>query len=210
MVHPPASDTIRHFLPHDTPDTEAREDDRPLLIKVHDLATSGPPSGVDALWLGNLRGVEDPQALAQAGITASLNLAMNIFPGPLVLPDGTSMRRYQLGLLDGAGNMPQMLAAAVLCIDAQTAGYTTPKPHYPPHARGGLVVHCRGGRSRSVTALALWLCQRCPVAYGEFGQTLARLRQIRGLDDTYPLRPMIDLGKAVLADFPLPARAGPV
>ncbi|WP_353475652.1 dual specificity protein phosphatase (plasmid) [Salipiger sp. H15] len=185
---------IRHHLPSAVPDTEAREDARPLLWQ----AASGPGPGLDALWLGNLPAAEDPRALAEAGISASLNLAMNIFPGPLTLPGGSHVRRYQIGLLDGPGNAPETLAAAVLLIDGLAARYTPGKPHYPAHARGGLLVHCRGGRSRSVTVLALWLHLRRAEAFPSLDDALAHLRALRGLEGTYPLPPMLDLAREVL------------
>ena len=190
----------RHALPPSVPQEEAREDVRPLLIPVADDV--GP--GIDRFWLGNLTVAEDPQALAGAGITASLNLAMNIFPAPLKLPDGTEMRRYQIGLLDGPGNAPQTLAAAVMLIDGLARLYTRGKPHYPAHRPGGLLVHCRGGRSRSVTALALWLHWRRREKYPSLSSALGHLRQLRGLADTHPLPPMIALAADVVAQGLLP------
>lgn len=186
---------LRHHLPAAVPEAEAAEDRRPLLWQVSDA----PGPGLGALWLGNLPAAEDGAALQQAGIAASLNLAMNIFPGPLVRPDGLHLRRYQIGLLDGPGNAPESLAAAVTLIDGLAAIYTEGKPHYPAHARGGLLVHCRGGRSRSVTVLALWLHLRRPAEFPRFEDALAHLRALRGLDDGYPLPPMLALAREVLA-----------
>ena len=184
----------RHALPAFVPPEEAREDVLPLLIPVADDV--GP--GIDRFWLGNLTAAENPQALAGAGITASLNLAMNIFPAPLRLPDGTEMRRYQIGMLDGPGNAPQTLAAAVMLIDGLARVYTQGKPHYPAHRPGGLLVHCRGGRSRSVTVLALWLHWRRAAKYPGLEAAIAHLRQLRGLADSHPLPPMIALANEVL------------
>ncbi|MBN9887317.1 dual specificity protein phosphatase family protein [Salipiger abyssi] len=184
----------RHALPTDTPAHEAREDARPLLYRASE--TPGP--GLGALWLGNLPAAEDAQALHAHGITATLNLAMNIFPGPLSLPHGTQVRRYQIGMIDGAGNAPQTLAAAVQLIDGLAAGYTPGKPHYPAHRPGGLLVHCRGGRSRSVTVLALWLHLRRRESYPDLATALSHLRALRGMDDTYPLPPMLALAQEVL------------
>ncbi len=184
----------RHHLPDSVPETEAAEDIRPLLWQV--TGEIGP--GLDALWLGNLPAAEDSPALEAAGIGTTLNLAMNIFPGPLLRPDGTHLRRYQIGLLDGTGNAPETLAAAVTLIDGLAAVYTEGKPHYPAHGKGGLLVHCRGGRSRSVTVLALWLHLRRPGAFPTFDEALAHLRALRGLEHTYPLPPMLTLAREVL------------
>ncbi|SMD09176.1 hypothetical protein SAMN06295998_12923 [Primorskyibacter flagellatus] len=181
------------------PAEEAQEDANPLLIPV----ATGIGPGLDALWLGNLTAAEDASALYEAGITASLNLAVNIFPSPLSLPDGTHVRRYQIGMLDGVGNAPQTLAAAVLLVDGLNTSYTKGKPHYPSHRNGGLLVHCRGGRSRSVTVLALWLHSRFTSEHPSLDAALARLRSLRGLTETYPLPPMIALAREALAFIPL-------
>ena len=187
--------TQRHHLPAAAPEHEAREDARPLLFPVIDA----PGPGLDRLWLGNLPAAEDAAALHEAGITASLNLAMNLFPGPLELPDRTLLRRYQIGLLDGPGNAPQSLAAAVLLVDGLAAGYTAGKPHYPPHRTGGLLVHCRGGRSRSVAVLALWLHLRRRERFPTLDAALDHMRALRGQDDSYPLPSMIALSREVIA-----------
>lgn len=186
---------VRHGLPTSVPRSEACEDATPLLIPV----TEGAGPGLDRLYLGNLSAAEDAAALTAEGITSTLNLAMNVFPGPLALPDGTQLRRYQIGMVDGPGNAPDLLAAAVHLIDGLAAAYTAGKPHYPAHRRGSLLVHCRGGRSRSVTLLALWLHLRQPTAFPELDAALAHLRRLRGLDTDYPLPPMIALARQVVA-----------
>lgn len=182
------------------PAEETQEDASPLLIP----AMTGIGPGVDTVWLGNLTAAEDACALQKAGITASLNLAVNIFPLPLALPDGTHVRRYQIGMLDGEGNAPQTLAAAVMLLDGLVASYTKGKPHYPPHRHGGLLVHCRGGRSRSVTVLAIWLHLRCTAEYPNLEAAIAHLRSLRGLSETYPLPPMIALAREALAFISVP------
>ncbi|RMC31572.1 protein phosphatase [Paracoccus alkanivorans] len=192
----------RHFLPDNAPSSETREDAAPLLVPV----TDAPGPGLSRIYLGNLAAAEDAGALAGAGITASLNLAMNIFPGPLALPDGTLLRRYQIGLLDGPGNALQLFEAAIRLIDGLAATYTEGKPHYPPHRPGGLLVHCRGGRSRSVAVLALWLHLRRCRDFPDLDAALAYLRDLRGLKDGYPLPPMVALARDVQAR--LSARPG--
>jgi hypothetical protein len=194
------SDPELHAVPPSAPADEALEDARALLIPV----TTDIKQGFNALWLGNLPAAEDGAALQDAGITATLNVAVNISPAPLALPDGTQIRRYQIGMLDGAGNAPQTLAAAVQLLDGLAATYTQGKPHYPSHHRGGLLVHCRGGRSRSVTVLALWLHLRFTTEYPTLEAALAHLRSLRGLSQTYPLPPMIALAKDAAALTQLP------
>lgn len=182
----------RHGIPADLPADEAAEDARPLLFDVLG-------QGDKRVFLGNLAAAEDPAALQAAGITETLNLGLNIFPGPLAFGDGTGVRRYQIGMIDGPGNDPHLLAAAVATIEGLMSAYVAGKPHYPPHRPGHLLVHCRGGRSRSVAALAVWLTLYRPGAFPDLDAALLHLRQLRGLGPTHPLPPMLDLARQVIA-----------
>ncbi len=186
------------------PAEEMQDDASPLLIPVFTSSRSGSRSEANTLWLGNLTAAEDASALFEAGITSSLNLAINIFPSPLTLQDGTHVRRYQIGMLDGDGNSAQTLAAAVLLVDGLHANYTQGKPHYPSHKNGGLLVHCRGGRSRSVAVLALWLHLRFSSEYPNLDAALNHLRTLRGLSQTYPLPAMVALAQQARSFFQLP------
>lgn len=187
--------TTPHGLPRDVPAHEATEDARPILIPV---ATGLGPDGI-SLFIGNLAAAEDPAALQAAGITDSLNTALNLFPGPLALPDGTMLRRLQLGMVDGPGNDPHLLLAAVLALHAVVSRHMPGKPHYPPARRGHVLVHCRGGRSRSTTVLALYLHLHRAAQFPTLSAALDHLRQLRGLDAGYPLPPMIALAEAACA-----------
>lgn len=185
----------RHGLPTDSPLTEAQEDSIPFLLPV--TRDFGPHR--KTLYLGNLAAAEDAASLDAAGITETLNVSINIFPGPLALKDGTQIRRYQIGLIDGAGNDPHLLAAAVLTLEGLMNGYVPAKPHYPQHRKGNILIHCRGGRSRSVTVLALWLARQLPQQFTNFDAAVAFLRQLRGLSHTHPLPPMLQLAAAAQA-----------
>ncbi|WP_180901889.1 dual specificity protein phosphatase family protein [Martelella soudanensis] len=180
-------------VPDHVPEGEAREDDRPLLFPV--IEDFGPQG--KTLFLGNLAAAEDPDCLLQAGITETLNVSINMFPGPLLLSDGTHVRRYQIGMIDGTGNDPHLLAASVFTVEGLMRGYVPSKPHYPSHRKGNVLVHCRGGRSRSVTLIALWLSAFAPERFASFETALAHLRRLRGLDDSYPLQPMLALADEV-------------
>jgi len=187
--------TPPHGLPAYVPLHEATEDARPVLIPV---ATGLGPDDL-SLFIGNLAAAEDAAALQAAGITDSLNTALNLFPGPLALPDGTLLRRLQLGMVDGPGNDPHLLLANVLALHAVLTRHMPGKPHYPKARRGHVLVHCRGGRSRSTTVLALYLHLHRPAQFPALADALAHIRQLRGLDDTYPLPPMIALAEAACA-----------
>ena len=180
-------------VPDHVPEDEAREDDRPLLFPVID--GFGPHA--KTLFLGNLAAAEDAGCLLGAGITETLNVSINMFPGPLTLSDGTHIRRYQIGMIDGAGNDPHLLAAAVYTVEGLMRGYVPAKPHYPKHRKGNVLVHCRGGRSRSVALIALWLSAFAADRFASLERALAHLRQLRGLTDSYPLPPMLALADEV-------------
>ncbi|AQZ51653.1 dual specificity protein phosphatase family protein [Martelella mediterranea] len=180
-------------VPDHVPENEAREDDRPLLFPVID----GVGPHAKTLFLGNLAAAEDPDCLLDAGITETLNVSINMFPGPLLLPDGTHIRRYQIGMIDGDGNDPHLLAAGVFTIEGLMRGYVPSKPHYPSHRKGNILVHCRGGRSRSVALIALWLSTFARDRFASFESALAHLRQLRELDESYPLPPMLALAEEV-------------
>nr|WP_272214589.1 hypothetical protein [Marinicella sp. W31]MDC2880215.1 hypothetical protein [Marinicella sp. W31] len=159
-------------IPDHVPEAEAREDVRPLLYPV--IEGFGPHR--KTLYLGNLAAAEDSECLMDAAITETLNVSINIFPGPLILPDGVHVRRYQIGMIDGAGNSPYLMAAAVNTVQGLMSGYVPAKPHYPKHRNGHVLVHCRGGRSRSVTVIALWLSAFAGERFGSFRAALAHLR----------------------------------
>ena len=180
-------------VPDHVPEGEEREDGPPLLFPV--IEDFGPHA--KTLFLGNLAAAEDRECLLAAGITETLNVSINMFPGPMLLPDGTHIRRYQIGMIDGDGNDPHLMEAAVFTIEGLMRGYVPSKPHYPKHRKGNILVHCRGGRSRSVALIALWLFTFARDRFASFESALAHLRQLRGLDETYPLPPMLALAEVV-------------
>lgn len=182
-------------VPEHVPPNEAREDDHPLFFPV--IESFGPHA--KTLFLGNLAAAEDPDSLLKCRVTETLNVSINMFPGPLQLADGTHVRRYQIGMIDGHGNDPHLLAASVFTVEGLMRGYVPSKPHYPKHRKGNILVHCRGGRSRSVVLIALWLSTFAPDRFASFEAALAHLRQLRGLSDSYPLPPMLALADEVRA-----------
>ena len=190
----------RHGLPTDVDATEAREDAQPLLLPV--VEDFGPHK--KTLFLGNLPAAEDPDALLAQNITECLNVSINIFPQDLTLADGTEIRRYQIGMIDGPGNSPHLLAASVMTLQGLMQGYIKGKPHYPPHHCGNILIHCRGGRSRSVTVLALWMAAFCPDRFASFIDALTFIRYARNLPQTYPLPGMMALANDVISRQMIP------
>lgn len=175
--------------PQQTPagSAEEREDAACVLLPV-----------ADGLWLGNATAAGDAAALGQAGITQTLCLAVNLDMLPMTLADGTVLRRAKVGLIDGPGNTAAHLVAAVLSISGMRAQMAPGKPGYPDHRPGGLLVHCRGGRSRSVVALALHLSEVAGEA--SFDDVLARLRALRGLPLTQPNASLLKVADQVRAE----------
>jgi len=151
----------------------------------------------DGLWLGNATAAADAHAIGRAGITQTLCLAVNLDMPPMTLADGTVLRRAKVGLIDGPGNTAAHLIAAVLSISGMLAQAAPGKSSYPDHRPGGVLVHCRGGRSRSVIALALHLSEVAGEA--PFDDVLARLRALRGLSSTQPSTALCNLAEQVRA-----------
>jgi hypothetical protein len=174
----------------------ADEDREPVLIGV-----------AERLFLGNQTAAESAPLLGRHGITQTLNLAVNIDSTPLTLADGTVVRRAKVGLIDGPGNDPLHLVAAVLSVAGMLAQVAPGKPSYPDHRPGGLLVHCRGGRSRSIATLALFLAWRQPEAYADLAAALDRLSALRGLGPEQPHRAMRELAAAAWPLLPPRTRA---
>jgi hypothetical protein len=167
--------------------TEAEEDRRPVLLPV-----------AGQLFLGNATAAADTGLLMAYGITQTLNLAVNIDPPALRLPDGTVMRHGKVGLIDGPGNTARHLSAAVLAIAGMLAQTAPGKPSYPDHRPGGLLVHCRGGRSRSVVALAVYLAWTDRASFPTLVAALEHLRTLRSLPADQPHIAMCRLADEVV------------
>ncbi|WP_244370561.1 dual specificity protein phosphatase [Rahnella sp. ChDrAdgB13] len=168
---------------------EQEEDSRPLLIKLV------PVTGQSHRWLylGNGPAAQDAYLLHQHNITSALNMAVNLQLGNLALPDGTWLRRTQIGLIDGAGNTVNHLLAGVLALDGLLGQASPGKRSYPPHRAANVLVHCRGGRSRSVAVLALYLYFTQQDKFPTPETALTFLRTLRGLDNAHPCEPLLAL-----------------
>ncbi|WP_157819446.1 dual specificity protein phosphatase family protein [Winslowiella toletana] len=176
---------------------EKKQDKQAVLLRAAKL-----PGSDRWLWLGNLPAAQDGALLLQSGITSTLNLAVNLHPTALTLADGTTVRRTQVGLIDGAGNNANHLLAGVLALDGMVHQESPGKPSYPLHRCGDILVHCRGGRSRSVAVLALYLTFTQPAKYPDVTAALAHLRQLRGTDEAHPCQPLMTLINQV-AEMPI-------
>lgn len=169
--------------------TEQQEDALPMLVQI--LDKTGPHNL--GLFIGNKAAANDGILLQEANITSTMNIAVNLYLPPLDLPNGTAIRRTHIGLIDGHGNHASHLAAAVLALHGILDQDSPGKPHYPPHKRGHILVNCRGGRSRSLSVLALYLYWAHPDQFFSLEAAMQHIRQLRGLSNEFPLPGMIKL-----------------
>ncbi|QWA09380.1 protein phosphatase [Sodalis ligni] len=169
--------------------TKQYEDSRPLLWLVEQHV--GPYDAT--LFLGNGQAACDGELLAGRGITSALNVAVNLPLAPLILPDGMLLRRSHVGLIDGRGNTAPHLLAAMLALAGLLTQASPGKAGYPAHRPGNILVHCRGGRSRGVAVLALFLHLALTDRYPTLKDALDHLRGVRGLDSTEPCGPLWQL-----------------
>ncbi|WP_198513211.1 protein phosphatase [Brucella pituitosa] len=180
----------------ETPKERAENDDA-ILVPVHTLTLEN--GRTCTLYVGNLTGASDPQAMLAENVTSSLNVSLNIHVPEVQLPDGIHVRRAKVGLIDGEGNNVAHMAAAVLALDGLVTQASPGKPYYPAHRAGNVLVNCRGGRSRSVAVLALYLHLKDPSAFPDFEKAVSHIRVLRDNGDHYPLPPMMALADELLA-----------
>ena len=156
----------------------------PLHLVAQDLG------GVD-LYVGNRQAASDPALLARHGIRAVLNCALNLdvnlveTPAPDSRNQGfgrAAIRYYKLGLIDGPGNPAEMLLAGYLQLRGLMRQTMPAKATYPWPSGGHVLVNCRGGRSRSVILVSLFLHLERPGAYPTLEAAIAHVRQMRQLD----------------------------
>ena len=146
-------------------------------------------SGVD-LYVGNRQAASSPILLAAHGINAvlncALNLDINIVQSPA--PDSRNqdfgragLRYYKLGLIDGPGNPAEMLLAGYLQLRGLMAQQMPNKATYPWPSGGHVLVNCRGGRSRSVVLVSLFLHLERSAEFPSLGHAIDHVRQMRHL-----------------------------
>ena len=156
----------------------------PLHLVARDLG------GVD-LYVGNRQAASDPALLARHGIRAVLNCALNLDVNLVESPAPDSrnqdfgraaIRYYKLGLIDGPGNPAEMLLAGYLQLRGLMRQTMPAKVTYPWPSGGHVLVNCRGGRSRSVILVSLFLHLERPGTYPTLDAAIAHVRQMRQLD----------------------------
>ena len=143
------------------------------------------------LFIGNRQAASSPELLAKNGIGAVLNCAVNLDINMVTDPAADvqnltfgwgPIRYYKLGMIDGAGNSDDFLLAGYFLLKGLLTQDMPDKPSYPWKTRGHVLVHCRGGRSRSAILVALFLHIERPESYPTLDAAIAHVRAHRQLD----------------------------
>jgi dual specificity phosphatase 3 len=150
-----------------------------------------PGWGVD-LYIGGSDAAADMALLDERNIKAVLNCAVNLdidlvkhpkqdVAAHLATHGSGHLRYYKLGLIDGAGNPDMMMLAGYHLLRSILDQELPDKPSYPLREKGNVLVNCRGGRSRSVALVSLFLHLELPEQYPTLEAAIAHVRQRREL-----------------------------
>jgi hypothetical protein len=158
--------------------------------KLSLVADNVQPYGVD-FYIGGMEGASDIDLLRANNITTVVNCAVNLdfnfVTQPLSPAEQTvsygfgDIRYYKLGLIDGPGNPETMVLAGYYLLKGALEQRLPEKPTYPYRDKGNVLVNCRGGRSRSVTLVALFLSIAEPQRFPSFDAALQHVREKREL-----------------------------
>jgi hypothetical protein len=162
--------------------------DRPVISRILEHVE---PWGVD-IYISGKEGASDIGLLREHGITTVVNCAVNLdfnyVTEPIVEASETSLgygwgqiRYYKLGLVDGPGNPETMMLAGYYLLQGAFAQILPERASYPLREHGNVLVNCRGGRSRSVVLVALFLHHAMPQAFPTLDAALDHVRTRREL-----------------------------
>lgn len=155
------------------------------------IETDLAPGGF-SIYIGGTEAARDVALLREHRIAIALNCAVNLDINYVNEPNemasgekrahGTGpVRAFKLGLVDGPGNPETMMLAGFLLLDGAIRQELPEKRSYPQRSRGNVLVHCRGGRSRSTVLVALYLHLMRPESYPNLDAAIAHVRDKRGL-----------------------------
>lgn len=162
--------------------------DRPAVSLIE---ADFPGWGMD-IYIGGSCGASDLALLEQRGIKTVINCAVNLDidwvscsePGMsahLNNHGSGPIRYYKLGLVDGSGNAATMLHAGYHLMRSALLQQIPDQPSYRNRERGNILVNCRGGRSRSVALVAVFMHLECPERYPTLASAIAHIRDKRQL-----------------------------
>ncbi|MGH1354118.1 MAG: dual specificity protein phosphatase family protein [Thalassovita sp.] len=147
-------------------------------------------NGAD-IYIGNRQAASDPELLAKHGVTNVLNCAINLDINMVEKPAAdcqnqtfgwSGVKYFKLGMVDGPGNPDDLLLAGYFQLRGLIAQKLPQKVSYPWDDGGNVLVNCRGGRSRSVTLVALYMHLERPEKYPTLSDAIAHVREYRQLD----------------------------
>lgn len=160
-----------------------------------------------SLFISGTEGARDVANLKVLGITTVLNCALNLdinYVDNITHSEGDGkaaagfgqIKTHKVGLIDGPGNPIDMLLGAYFILESSLNQTLPKRASYPNRERGNVLVHCRGGRSRSVALVALFLHVQKPKVHPELADALYFVRTKRGLhpDEWFeaPKQPLIE------------------
>ncbi|WP_093234491.1 dual specificity protein phosphatase [Sinorhizobium sp. NFACC03] len=174
----------------DTPTTEKTSSELPKLSLIY---AKHPAYGVD-IFIAGKEGASDLDLLRSNGITTVINCAVNLDFNFVRQPQPVSdhrnsvhgpgeIRYYKVGLIDGDGNPDTQMLAAYYILRAALEQILPEKPSYPRRERGGVLVNCRGGRSRSVAVVSLFLHLTLPEQFPTLEAAIDFVRDRRNLPE---------------------------
>jgi len=192
---------MQHLERDTTQQPESRE-----LPKLSLIYEQHPLYGVD-LFISGKEGASDLNLLRSKGITTVVNCAVNLdfnfVEKPHVVSDHEGsvygpgeIRYFKIGLIDGEGNPETQMVAAHYILRAALEQVLPEKPSYPRRERGSVLINCRGGRSRSVVVVALFLNLTLPNEFPTLEDAIGFVRWKREL----PENEWYKAPKPVLAD----------
>ncbi len=151
--------------------------------------------GVDkvSLFVGDQIGASNDNLLRRHKIMNVLNCAvncdinyvdqtLNLKPGGANRVFGYApVRTAKIGMIDGEGNDPMLMFAAVHMLHGMLHQTFPEKKSYPLREPGNVLVHCRGGRSRSVAVTALYLKHMFPERWPDLNNLIYEICDKRGI-----------------------------
>ena len=163
------------------------------LPKLSLIYEQHPRYGVD-LFISGKEGASDLNLLRSKGITTVVNCAVNLdfnfVEQPQIVSDHEGsvygpgeIRYFKIGLIDGDGNPETQMVAAHYILRAALEQILPDKPSYPRRERGSVLINCRGGRSRSVAVVALFLHLTLPHEFSSLDDAISFVRIKRELPE---------------------------
>jgi hypothetical protein len=155
------------------------------------IETDLDPGGF-SLYIGGTDAARDVALLREHNVSIVVNCAVNLDINYVSEPNepaegekcahGTGpVRTFKLGLVDGPGNPQYMMLAGYLLLDGAVRQVLPEKTSYPQRRQGNVLVHCRGGRSRSTVLVALYLHLSRPDKFPKLDTAIAHVREKREL-----------------------------